>query len=78
MRPEEALGAKRVDARFDARFVAAHLRLVWRSRFGFAPRRSAVEPRRYLLRFLRLFPGLASLKIIPPTRHDGRDSIVRP
>jgi oleate hydratase len=78
VRPEDALGARRVDECFDAHFFATNFWLMWRSMFGFEPWHSASELRRYLLRFLRLFPDLASLKIIQSTRYNGRDSIVRP
>jgi oleate hydratase len=46
--------------------------------FGFETWHSAAELRRYLLRFLRLFPDLPTLKIIQSTRYNARDSIVRP
>jgi oleate hydratase len=78
LRPEEALGAKRIDECFDGHFLASNFWVLWRSMFGFETWHSAAELRRYLLRFLRLFPDLASLKIIQSTRYNGRDSIVRP
>ena len=34
--------------------------------------------RRYLLRFLRLFPDLETMQIIQSTRYNGYDSIIRP
>ena len=78
VRPEEALGAKRIDDCFDAHFFATNFWLMWRSMFGFEPWHGAAELRRYLLRFLRLFPDLPTLKLIQSTRYNGRDSIVRP
>lgn len=77
-RPEASLGAKRIDECFDASFFDTHFWLLWRSMFGFELWHSAVELRRYLLRFLRLFADLPTLKIIQSTRYNGHDAIVRP
>ena len=78
LRPEDALGAKRIEQCFDASFFDTHFWILWRSMFGFEVWHSAAELRRYLLRFLRLFPDLATLKVIQSTRYGGFDSIVRP
>jgi oleate hydratase len=78
LRGEEALGSRRIDECFDTHFFATNFWFMWRSMFGFEIWHSAVELRRYLLRFLRLFPDLPTLKIIQSTRYNGRDSIVRP
>lgn len=78
LRSEEALGARRIDACFDAHFFASNFWVMWRSMFGFETWHSAAELRRYLLRFLRLFPDLSTLRIIQSTRYNGRDSITRP
>ncbi len=75
---EALLGAKRIDECFDGHFFATNFWFMWRSMFGFETWHSAAELRRYLLRFLRLFPDLTTLKIIQSTRYNGRDSIVRP
>jgi len=78
LRGEEALGARRIDECFDSHFFATRFWILWRSMFGFETWHSAVELRRYLLRFLRLFPDLPTLTMIQSTRYNGRDSIVRP
>jgi oleate hydratase len=78
LRGEEALGARRIDECFDAHFFATNFWFMWRSMFGFETWHSGAELRRYLLRFLRLFPDLPTLKIIQSTRYTGHDSIVRP
>ncbi len=77
-RAEEVLGAQRIDQCFEAVFFDTHFWLLWRSMFGFEPWHSAAELRRYLLRFLRLFPDLPTLKIVHSTRYNARDSIVHP
>jgi len=78
LRGEEALGARRINECFEETFFAMNFWFMWRSMFGFETWHSAVELRRYLLRFLRLFPDLPTLKIIQSTRYNGHDSIVRP
>jgi len=78
LRPEEALGARRIDECFEPHFFQTNFWLMWCSMFGFETWHSAAELRRYLLRFLRLFPDLVTLGIIQSTRYNGYDSIVRP
>jgi len=76
--PESELGAKRIDECFEPDFFKTNFWTMWSSMFGFQTWHSAAELRRYLLRFLRLFPDLETLKIIQSTRYNGRDSIIRP
>lgn len=78
LRDEGALDAKRIDACFEPHFFGTNFWALWCSMFGFETWHSAAELRRYLLRFLRLFPDLPTLKIIQSTRYNGHDSIVRP
>jgi len=78
LRSEDVLGPKRIDGCFDPGFFTTNFWFMWCSMFGFETWHSAAELRRYLLRFLRLFPDLPSLKIVQSTRYNGNDSIVRP
>jgi oleate hydratase len=78
LQPEDALDGKRIDDCFDRHFFASNFWLMWCSMFGFEPWHSAAELRRYLLRFLRLFPDLETMRIVQSTRYCGHDSIVRP
>lgn len=78
LRSEAALGARRIEECFDAHFFETHFWCLWSSMFGFETWHSAAELRRYLLRFLLLFPDLPTLKLIQSTRYNGYDSIVRP
>ena len=78
LRAEDLLGAKRIDECFDPHFFESNFWLIWCSMFGFEPWHSAAELRRYLLRFLRLFPDLPTLTLIQSTRYNGYDSIIRP
>ena len=78
LQAEDALDAKRIDECFESPFFASNFWLMWGSMFGFETWHSAVELRRYLLRFLRLFPDLETMQIVQSTRYCGYDSIVRP
>jgi oleate hydratase len=78
MRGEDALGARRIDECFNEEFFASRFWLMWSTMFGFETWHSAAELRRYLLRFLRLFPDLQAMNIVQSTRYNGHDSIVRP
>ena len=75
---EEPLEARRIAECFEAPFFESNFWLMWCTMFGFETWHSAVELRRYLLRFLRLFPDLETMQIIQSTRYCGYDSIVRP
>lgn len=78
VQPEDRLDGQRIDACFAPPFFESNFWLMWCSMFGFETWHSAAELRRYLLRFLRLFPDLETMQIIQSTRYNGHDSIVRP
>ena len=78
VQPEGLLDGKRIDQVFEAPFFESNFWLMWCSMFGFETWHSAAELRRYLLRFLRLFPDLETMQIIQSTRYNGHDSIIRP
>jgi oleate hydratase len=78
LQPEEALGARSIAECFEPAFFESNFWFMWGSMFGFEAWHSAAELRRYLLRFLRLFPDLETMQIIQSTRYNGHDAIVRP
>lgn len=78
LQSEDTLDAKRIDECFETLFFESNFWLMWASMFGFETWHGAVELRRYLLRFLRLFPDLETMQIVQSTRYCGHDSIVRP
>lgn len=78
VQPEDLLGAHCIDHCFEPAFFESNFWLLWSSMFGFETWHSAAELRRYLLRFLRLFPDLETMQIIQSTRYVGHDAIVRP
>lgn len=75
---EPPVDHKRIDQCFEEHFFSSSFWFMWSSMFGFESWHSAGELRRYLLRFLRLFPDLESMRIIQTTRYNGYDSIIRP
>lgn len=78
LRDDAEIEGKRIEECFAASFLESNFWLMWSSMFGFETWHSAEELRRYLLRFLRLFPDLETMQIIQSTRYNGHDSIVRP
>jgi oleate hydratase len=51
---------------------------MWSTMFSFQPWHSAIEMRRYLRRFIHLFPGFSRIKGILRTRYNQFDSIIAP
>lgn len=78
LRDEPMLDGVPIDACFEADFFGSRFWQMWCSMFGFETWHSAAELRRYLLRFLLLFPDLETMQVIQCTRYNGHDSIVRP
>ncbi len=78
LRDEGEIEGQRIDECFEPAFFESNFWLMWCSMFGFETWHSADELRRYLLRFLRLFPDLETMQIIQSTRYNGHDSIVTP
>ena len=78
LRAEDTLDAVPIADCFGADFFGTNFWRMWCSMFGFETWHSAAELRRYVLRFLLLFPDLETMQIIQCTRYNGHDSIVRP
>jgi oleate hydratase len=76
--PERLLGARRIDQAFGKHFFNTNFWYMWCSMFAFEPWHSAVEMRRYLLRFLHQFPMIADLSGIYHTRYSQYHSMVVP
>ncbi|TNF88818.1 MAG: oleate hydratase, partial [Gammaproteobacteria bacterium] len=67
---EPPVDHKRIDECFEPHFFRTNFWFMWSSMFGFETWHSAGELRRYLLRFLRLYPDLETMKIIQTTRYN--------
>ena len=75
---EAALRDKRIDEVFPTHFFKSNFWLMWCTMFSFQPWHSAVEMRRYLLRFIQLFPTIADLSCVWHTRYNQYHSMVEP
>jgi len=76
--PEHMLGARRIDDFFSEHFFATNFWQMWRTTFAFQNWHSAIELKRYFLRFIQEFPRLHTLSGVRRTKYNQYDSIVRP
>ena len=75
---EESLGTRRVDECFQPTFFTTNFWFMWCTTFAFQPWHSAVEFKRYLLRFIQEFPRIETLAGVRRTPFNQYDSIVLP
>jgi oleate hydratase len=76
--PEALLGDSRISEHFEPDFFETNFWIMWCTTFAFQPWHSAVEFRRYLLRFAHMTSGLNQLHGIMRTVYNQYDSMVRP
>lgn len=76
--PEALLGRTRIQDQFDPSFFETNFWLMWCTTFAFQPWHSAVEFKRYLVRFVHMVDGFNQLKGIMRTVYNQYDSFVRP
>lgn len=76
--PEHVIGAHRIDEMFSPHFFASHFWQMWRTTFAFQNWHSAIELRRYLLRFIQEFPRMHTLAGVRRTPLNQYDSIAVP
>ncbi|TCR76663.1 oleate hydratase [Rhizobium sp. BK376] len=76
--PETLLAATCIQDHFEASFFETNFWLMWCTTFAFQPWHSAVEFKRYLLRFVHMIDGFNELKGIMRTVFNQQDSLVRP
>ena len=76
--PERLLGARRIDELFSSHFFQSHFWQMWRTTFAFQNWHSAIELRRYFLRFLQEFPRMHTLAGVRRTPYNQYDSIAVP
>lgn len=76
--PERVLGTRRIEDRFSPHFFDTNFWAMWRTTFAFQNWHSAIELKRYMLRFLQEFPRIHSLGGIRRTPLNQYDAIVRP
>lgn len=75
---EDAIGSRRIDDSFAAEFFKTNFWYMWCTTFAFQPWHSAIEFKRYMLRFIHEFPRINTLAGVRRTPYVQFDSIVRP
>jgi oleate hydratase len=76
--PEAMLGRTSIADQFDPAFFKTSFWLMWCTTFAFQPWHSAVEFKRYLVRFAHMVAGFNRLEGIMRTVYNQYDSMVRP
>jgi len=75
LEPEAMLGSTRISDQFDPDFFKTDFSLMWCTTFAFQPWHSAVEFKRYLVRFAHLVGGFNRLQGIMRTVYNQYDSL---
>jgi len=78
LEPESLLGRSTISDQFNASFFETDFWLMWCTTFAFQPWHSAVEFKRYLVRFTHMVSGFNTLTGIMRTVYNQYDSMVRP
>jgi oleate hydratase len=76
--PEHTLGARRIDELFSEHFFTTHFWQMWRTTFAFQNWHSAIELKRYFLRFVQEFSRIHTLSGVRRTKYNQYDSLIRP
>lgn len=76
--PESELDDKRIDDCFGEEFFASNFWLYWATMFAFEPWASAMEMRRYMLRFIHHIGTLADLTSLRFTHYNQYESLIKP
>ncbi|OAN77130.1 oleate hydratase [Jannaschia sp. EhC01] len=75
---ERGLDRQRIEDWFQPTFFDSNFWLMWSTMFSFQPWHSLMELRRYLRRFIHLFPGFTRIAGILRTRYNQYDSLIAP
>ena len=75
---EHGLGTKRISDCFSPHFFETHFWAMWRTTFAFQNWHSAIELKRYVLRFSQELPRIHTLGGVRRTQLNQYDSMVRP
>lgn len=76
--PERVISTKRIEDLFSPHFFNTNFWAMWRTTFAFQNWHSAIELKRYMLRFLQEFPRIHTLGGVRRTALNQYDSVVRP
>jgi len=78
LEPEQLLGRSTISDQFEPEFFETDFWHMWCTTFAFQPWHSAVEFKRYLVRFTHMVSGFSTLTGIMRTVYNQYDSMVRP
>ena len=78
MNPKRCLARASIADQFDTAFFKTDFWFMWCTTFAFQPWHSAVEFKRYLVRFSHMVSGFERLEGIMRTVYNQYDSLVRP
>lgn len=76
--PERLIGTRRITDFFDEEFFASHFWTMWRTTFAFQNWHSAIELKRYFLRFTQEFDRIHTLAGVRRSVYNQYDSVIRP
>ncbi|SEM70557.1 oleate hydratase [Ligilactobacillus sp. WC1T17] len=76
--PEDKLQDVQIDQVFDDEFFKSNFWLYWRTMFAFEPWASAMEMRRYLMRFVQHVGTLKNLSSLRFTKYNQYESLIMP
>lgn len=76
--PESSLDGLKITDLFSPEFFKTNFWYMWCTTFAFQPWHSAIELRRYSLRFIQDFPNFRSMTCVSNTRYNQYESIVLP
>lgn len=75
---EDKIGSRRIDEFFDESFFQTNFWRMWRTTFAFQQWHSAIELRRYFLRFIQELPRIHTLAGVKRTKYNQYDSMIVP
>lgn len=76
--PEEKMGKAKISDWFGRHFFETNFWYMWATTFAFQPWHSAVEFKRYMIRFMHEFPRIQTLAGVTRTPYNQYDSIILP
>ena len=78
LKSEDELNDKRIDEVFSEEFFKSNFWMYWRTMFAFESWHSAMEMRRYIMRFIHHIGGLPDLSALKFTKYNQYESLVLP
>ncbi len=78
LKKEEELNDVKISDVFSNDFMHSNFWIYWKTMFAFEPWHSAMEMRRYLMRFVHHIGGLADFSALKFTKYNQYESLVRP